>query len=65
MKDLLKEIEFNTEFLQTLDGDEHECITIENLKGILKAYNITKKKNCKNTFERIDAIAQKMIKKEK
>ena len=32
MEDLLKEIEDNTEWLQTTEGDEVECISIENLK---------------------------------
>ena len=43
MEELLQEIEFNTEYLQTLEGDEYECITIENLKGILERYTIVKK----------------------
>lgn len=42
MDDLLKEIEDNTEYLSTIDGDEIECISIENLKGILEKYNIMK-----------------------
>jgi hypothetical protein len=42
MEDFLKDLEFNTEYLMTLDGDEFECITIENLKGILKNYKIEK-----------------------
>lgn len=44
MKDLLKEIEDNREWLQTTEGDEVECISIENLKGILEKYNISLKK---------------------
>lgn len=38
MEDLLKEIEDNTEWLQTTEGDEVECISIENLKGLLEHY---------------------------
>ncbi len=43
MEELLKEIEDNTEWLQTLENDEVECISVENLEGILKKYNITLK----------------------
>lgn len=32
---ILKEVSNNAEYLQTLEADEFECITIENLKGIL------------------------------
>jgi len=35
---LLKEIEQETEYLNTLEGEEIECISIENLKGILNKY---------------------------
>lgn len=38
--ELLEDIESNTEYLSTVEGDEYPCITIENLKGILKNYNI-------------------------
>lgn len=40
MEELLKEIETNTEWLETTEGDEIECISIENLKGLLEKYNI-------------------------
>ena len=43
---LLEEIEDNTEWLWTSNlEDEIECISIENLKGILKKYNILKDDN--------------------
>jgi len=29
------EIEMNTEWLETIEGDEVECISVENIKGIL------------------------------
>ena len=37
MEDLLKEIEDNTEWLQTTEGDEVECISIENLNACSSA----------------------------
>lgn len=40
MEELLKEIEDNTEWLETTEGDEVECISIENLKGLLEKYEI-------------------------
>lgn len=43
MEELLVEIENNTEWLQTLELDEVECISVENLKALLEKYNITKK----------------------
>ena len=35
LKDLDVEIQMNTELLSTKEGDEVECISIENLEGIL------------------------------
>jgi len=35
IKDLVVEIQMNTEYLSTTEGDEVECISIENLEGIL------------------------------
>ena len=44
MKELLEQIEDNTEYLHTLEGEvEVECISIENLKSILRDYKIVKK----------------------
>lgn len=36
--ELQEEIINNTEWLQTTEGDEVECIGIENLEGILTKY---------------------------
>lgn len=47
--DELKEnIQDNTEWLQTIDGDQVECIGIENLEAILREYFGTKIKLTKN-----------------
>lgn len=35
LKKLITEIQSNIEYLETSDGDEVECISIENLEGIL------------------------------
>jgi hypothetical protein len=35
IKDLVVEIQMNTEWLETTEGYEVECISIENLEGIL------------------------------
>lgn len=43
MEKLLIEIEDNTEWLSTTEGDEVECIGVENLKALLEKYNITEK----------------------
>ncbi len=43
MEDLLFDIDTESEYLQTTEGDEIECTSIENLKGILKKYNVTLK----------------------
>lgn len=43
MEDLLKEIEDNTEYLSTTEDDEIECISVENLKGLLEKYIVIKK----------------------
>jgi len=44
--DLLEAIEDNIEWLETLEEDEIECISIENLEGILsKFFNKTIKIN--------------------
>lgn len=40
MEELLEEIEENIEYLLTIEDDEVECISIENLKGILQKYKI-------------------------
>jgi hypothetical protein len=37
-KQLLEEIQDNTEWLETTNGDEVECISIENLEGILSQF---------------------------
>jgi hypothetical protein len=37
-KQLLQEIQENTEWLETTEGDEVECISIENLEGILSQF---------------------------
>jgi hypothetical protein len=38
VKHLIEAIEENTEWLSTAEGDEVECIGIENLEGILSAF---------------------------
>ena len=38
IKDLIKEIQDNTEWLYTTQDDEVECIGIENLEGILTRF---------------------------
>ena len=38
LNEILEEISENTEYLETTQGDEVECISIENLKGILNKY---------------------------
>ncbi len=43
MKEILEEIAFNVEYLETTEGETIECISIENLKSILERYNINKK----------------------
>ncbi len=40
MEQLLDEIDINTEWLSTTEGDDVECISVENLKDLLKKYNI-------------------------
>lgn len=40
MKNLLEEIEDNTEWLSTTEGDEIECISVEILKSLLEKYEI-------------------------
>jgi hypothetical protein len=40
MEELLEELENYTEWMETTEGDEVECISIENLKGILKKYKV-------------------------
>jgi hypothetical protein len=35
---LIEDIQANVEWLSTTDGDEIECIGIENLEGILSKY---------------------------
>lgn len=41
-ENLEEEIKENIEFLETSEGDEHQCITIENLEGILGKFFNTK-----------------------
>jgi hypothetical protein len=36
--DLIEEIQQNREWLETTENDEVECISIENLEGILTRY---------------------------
>jgi hypothetical protein len=43
---LEEEIKENVEWLETSEGDEHQCITIENLEGILTRF-FEKKVNLK------------------
>ena len=38
VNDLIKDIQENIEWLETTEGDEIECIGIENLEGILSKY---------------------------
>ena len=38
MEELLEEIRENSEWLETSEGEEVECISIENVKGIIKRY---------------------------
>ncbi len=40
MEELLEELENYTEWMETTEGDEVECISIENLKSILKKYKV-------------------------
>ena len=37
-KELLNSIDYWVEWLQTTEGDEVECISIENLEMVLKKY---------------------------
>lgn len=38
ISELKENIQDNTEWLQTIDGDQVECIGIENLEAILREY---------------------------
>lgn len=38
VQSLIDAIQAETEWLQTTEGDEVECISIENLEGILSKY---------------------------
>jgi len=38
INELIEEIQNNVEWLSTTEGDEVECIGIENLEGILSRY---------------------------
>lgn len=38
--EFIKKIEAETEWLETTEGDEVECISIENLKGLLNKYEV-------------------------
>lgn len=40
MNELLALVDIDSEWLQTTEGDEIECISIENLKSILKQFEI-------------------------
>jgi hypothetical protein len=37
-EELVKAIQWEIEYLQTSEGDEIECISIENLEGILNRF---------------------------
>jgi hypothetical protein len=37
-EELVKAIQWEIEYLQTSEGDEVECISIENLEGILNRF---------------------------
>jgi hypothetical protein len=37
-EELVKAIQWDIEYLQTSEGDELECISIENLEGILNKF---------------------------
>jgi len=38
IKNLIEEIQDNAEFLETTEGDEVDCIGLENLEGILSKF---------------------------
>lgn len=38
INELINNIKTETEWLQTTEGDEVECISLENLEGILSKY---------------------------
>lgn len=38
IEELIQEIQDNTEWLETTEGDSVECIGIENLEGILSRF---------------------------
>lgn len=40
-------IENNTEYLETSEGDEVECVSVENILGILELFNIDIKQKIK------------------
>lgn len=40
MKEILELINIEIEYLETTEGDEVECISIENLKAILEKFEI-------------------------
>lgn len=42
MEELLNDIDNEVEYLTSYEGEEYECITIENLQGILNRYKISK-----------------------
>jgi hypothetical protein len=37
-EELITQIQLDTEWLETTEGDEIECISIENLEGILSKF---------------------------
>ena len=41
-KDLIREIQQEIEYLSTIDGDEVECISIENLEHVLTKFANTR-----------------------
>ena len=38
LESLLEAISYETEWMETTDGDEHNVISIENLEGLLSRY---------------------------
>lgn len=38
IQNLIEQIQDNAEFLMTTDGDDIDCISLENLEGILSTY---------------------------
>jgi hypothetical protein len=38
LESLIEAIQLEAEYLETTEGDEYECVTLENLEGILTRY---------------------------